>query len=161
MASTRDRPHTQREYEDLSRRLRDGQSRPLSETDIAHARPRAAIRERLEAPYAGRDYQDELRRQENDLVALMRGTGHPVNLRSRNKRYTFWLHEKGDRLLVKVGWLGGRQRAEGSGSSSPSSRTWPRSYGGAVRAVCAAGTSSGMVRERSSARPSTRRASAS
>ena len=81
----------------------------LAAKHVAVNRLRGKIRERLDAPYAVLAYDDHLGRFETDLVKRLRRTGHPLNLVSRNKRYTFWWHEKGNRLIVKVSWRGGRQ----------------------------------------------------
>src|SRR5438445_6006060 len=76
---------------------------------LARERLSKRICERLDAPYAGMSYDDFLGKFEAALIKTTMRSGEPVTYRSRNKRYTFWWHLLGKRLLVKVGWLGGRK----------------------------------------------------
>ena len=76
---------------------------------LARERLSKRICERLDAPYAGMSYDDFLGKFEAALIKTTMRTGEPVTYRSGNKRYTFWWHVPGKRLLVKVGWLGGRK----------------------------------------------------
>jgi hypothetical protein len=84
------------------------QDRGLTAEELRRAHLRAKILHQIDDSYL-KTYEDHLRAVEAHLFKTLRRTGHPVTRRSGNKRYTFWRHEKGDRLLVKVGWLGGRK----------------------------------------------------
>ncbi len=81
----------------------------IAEDRAARGRLAERIRDRLDAPYARMSYDDYLRKFEARLIKTTVRTGEPVTYRSGNKRYTFWWHVPGKRLLVKVGWLGGRK----------------------------------------------------